>query len=144
VTLTPLETVSRYYASLRSGHRAELMEILDPKIVLELQEGFPGGGGTYRGLRAYLEDFLFDLFGLFDFDTTADEYIESGDCVVVLGWHRGKALVTGIPVNAPFVHVWTVRSGRLVHGRLFTDTAAFWAASVAAAGAEGNPRAPAS
>jgi len=140
VTLTPLQTVSRYYSSLRAGHRGQLMEILDPKIVLEIQEGFPGAAGTYRGLKAYTEDFLLKLYGSFDFEMIADEFIESGEHVVALGWHRGKALATGVSVEVPFVHVWTVRNGRIVRGRLFTDTAAFSSADAGEAASDRPPR----
>jgi ketosteroid isomerase-like protein len=105
------------------------MEVLDPHLVLEVPEGFPGGGGIYRGLRAYFEEFLYRFYGGYDLDTSVDEFIESGDRVVALGWHRGRALSTGNRVQVRFAHVWTVHDGRLAAGLMYTDTAMLCGAS---------------
>ena len=127
--LTPLEAVKAYYASLAIGHRHLLMALLDPHVVLEIPEGLPGVGGRYEGLKAYTEDFLYNLYGAFDLRFTADEFLESGERVVALGRSAGTALATGVAVDVPFAHVWTVRDGRLVHARMFTDTAKLCAAT---------------
>ena len=39
-------------------------------------------------------------------------FLESGDTVVVLGDHRGRT-VADRPLDLPFVHVWTLRNGRV-------------------------------
>lgn len=135
MNLTPLDTVRLYYQSLAPGRRADLMELLDPHVVLEVPEGFPGGGGTYNGLKAYLEEFLYDFYGAFDLQTAPSEYLNAGETVVALGHHRGNALSTGVAIDTPFAHVWTVRDGRLVRGRMFTDTAALCIAAGARTGA---------
>ncbi|MBV8879660.1 MAG: nuclear transport factor 2 family protein [Planctomycetaceae bacterium] len=123
MNLTAEETVRTYYDSLGLGRRQVLMEVLDPEVVLELQEGFPETRSKYVGIKAYLEDFLYSLYGCFELQFFPEEFLESGERVVVLGRHKGKAVRTGVPVDAPFVHLWTVRDGHLVHGRMFTDTA---------------------
>ena len=123
MTHSPLQTVRTYYESLAPGRRQELMEILDPHVVLEVPEGFPGGGGTYRGLKAYTEDFLYGLYGTFDAQFPVREYLDAGENVIAIGRQTGRAIETGAEIDVPFVHVWTVRGGRLVRGQLFTDTA---------------------
>ncbi|HEX7900662.1 MAG TPA: nuclear transport factor 2 family protein [Planctomycetota bacterium] len=127
--IAPLEAVRQYYASLAPGHRNLLMALLDPGVVVEIQEGLPGVGGKYVGLKAYLEDFLFNLYGAFDLRFDVQEFLASGERVVALGRSRGTAVATGAPVDVPFVHVWTVRDGRLVHALMFTDTATLCAAT---------------
>ena len=122
--LTPLEAVRRYYESLAPGHRQNLMSLLDPGVVLEVPEGLPGIGGTYVGLKAYVEDFLLNVYGAFDLRFDAQEFLESGERVVALGRCAGTAVATGLPFDVPFAHVWTVRDGWLVQVRMFTDTAA--------------------
>jgi uncharacterized protein len=122
--LTPLEAVRCFYESLVPGSRQTLQALLDPHIVLEVPEGLPGVGGTYTGLRAYEDDFLYNLYGAFDLHFSAEEFLGSGERVVALGRSKGVALATGVTVDVPFAHVWTVHDGRLVHGRMFTDTAA--------------------
>jgi len=135
MNLTPLDAVRSYYQSLAPGRRADLMDLLDPHVVLEVPEGFPGGGGTYTGLKAYLEDFLYNFYGTFDLQTAPSEYLNAGETIVALGRHRGHALPTGVMIDTPFAHVWTVRDGRLVRGRMFTDTAALCIAAGARTGA---------
>jgi len=121
--LTPIQTVRDFYDSLAPGRRAELMEILDPHVEVELPEGFPGGGGVFRGLKAYIEDFVYVFYGMFDVELTVEEYLEAGEKVVAVGRMRGTAVTTGIPVDASFIHVWTVHQGHLLRGRMFGDTA---------------------
>jgi ketosteroid isomerase-like protein len=124
MNLTPLQTVREYYQSLVPGRRQELMEILDPHLVLEVPQCFPGGGGVFHGLKAYIEDFLYGLYGTFDCEFPVEEILDAGDTVIALGRQRGRVLTTGEPVDVPFAHIWTVRQGRLVRGRMFSDTAA--------------------
>jgi len=135
MNLTPLDAVRCYYQALAPGRRADLMDLLDPHVVLEIPDGFPGGGGTYRGLKAYLEDFLFNFYGSFDLELIPTEFLDAGETVIVLGSLRGHALTTGTSVDTPFAHLWTVREGHLVHGRMFADTATLCLAAGARAAA---------
>ena len=121
--MTPLKTVHTYYESLVPGSRACLMEVLDPHVVLEVPEGLPDGRRSYIGLKAYLEDFLYNFYGTFDLNCEALEYLDAGEIVVTLGRFQGHALPTGVAIDVPFAHVWTVRDGYIIRGRLFTDTA---------------------
>jgi uncharacterized protein len=129
MNLTPIETVRVFYDSLAPGRRAELMEILDPHVEVELPEGFPGGGGVFRGLKAYIEDFVYVFYGMFDVELTVEEYLEAAEKVVAVGRMRGTAVTTGIPVDASFIHVWTVHQGHLLRGRMYGDTAVLCAAA---------------
>jgi ketosteroid isomerase-like protein len=121
--LMPQEVVRRYYASLAPGRRQDLMELLDPQVIVDIQEGFPGARSRYVGHRAYVEDFLYSFYGAFDLELFAEEFLECGARVVAEGRMRGKAVATGIPVDVPFVHIWSVYGGRMVSARMFTDTA---------------------
>jgi uncharacterized protein len=134
MNLTPLDAVRCYYQALAPGRRADLMDLLDPHVVLEIPDGFPGGGGTYRGLKAYLEEFLYNFYGTFDLQTQPSEFLDAGETVVTLGRFRGHALSTGVAVDIPFVHIWTIREGKLVRGRMFTDTATLCIAAGARTG----------
>jgi ketosteroid isomerase-like protein len=137
--LTPLQAVREYYESLAPGRRQELMELLDPHLVLEIPAGFPGSAVTYRGLKAYIEDFLYVFYGNFDLRVLPEEFLEAGDQVVALGRLQGHALPTGIAVNVPFAHVWTVRDGLLTHGIMYTDTAVLWNAVIGQPSPSANP-----
>ena len=52
-----------------------------------------------------------------------DEFVESGDTVVVLGHLEGRAKASGTQVKVPFVHVWRMRGGMVRRGQALTDTA---------------------
>ena len=51
-----------------------------------------------------------------------DEFLESGDTVVVLGHTEGRTKA-GNDVKVPFVHVWRMEDGVIKRGQLLTDTA---------------------
>ena len=123
MNLTPLETVRSYYNSLAPGRRQILMELLDPNVRLEIQEGYPGTRRTYVGLKAYLEDFLYAVYGSFELSLIPEEFLECGMRVVAVGRQKGRAVRTGGLVDVPFVHIWTVENGKAVRFRQFLDTA---------------------
>lgn len=124
MSMTPLETVKSYYQSLAPGRRQLLQELLDPHVVLEIPEGMPGTRRSYVGMKAYLQEFLFDIFGMFEVEFFPEEFLESGNRVAVVGLQKGKAIRTGIHYDVAFAHLWHVRNGRVTHIRMFTDTAA--------------------
>jgi ketosteroid isomerase-like protein len=57
------------------------------------------------------------------FSITPDEFIESGDRVVVLSHAEAKAKDTGKEVKLPFVHVWKFSDGTVTEVLALTDTA---------------------
>jgi ketosteroid isomerase-like protein len=123
MVITPEQTARLFYDALEPGRRQDLMMVLDPHVVLEIPEGLPGSRVRYEGLAAYRDDFLFDLYGAFDVGFAPAEFLEAGERVTVLGRLQGRTVASGVAFDVPFCHVWTIRAGRLVHGRFFTDTA---------------------
>jgi uncharacterized protein len=65
------------------------------------------------------------------FSITPDEFIESGDTVVVLSHAEAKGKETGTEVKLPWVHIWRFKDGQATEVQALTDTAM-------AAGALGN------
>ena len=63
-----------------------------------------------------------------EFTAHPEEFLDAGDQVVVLGRYQGIAKQSGLPLDVPFVHVWTVREGRVTRFRQFLDTAGWNAA----------------
>ena len=58
-----------------------------------------------------------------DFRVTAEEFIDAGDRVVVVGRTHGISRATGMPVEQRFAFVWTVRDGQLVRNEVYSDRA---------------------
>lgn len=72
------------------------------------------------------DGFFPSLYKQFDeWQATPDEYLDAGDNVIAVGVYRGRVIANGNHVEAPFVHIWTVRNKRLVRMRQFTDTVKF-------------------
>jgi hypothetical protein len=83
----------------------------------------PIGCGHFEGLQDVLERFLTNFYRAFDVLFVPEEFIAAGENVVAIGRIQGKTRKAAVPVDVPFVHVWTVREGYLQRLRAFTDTA---------------------
>jgi ketosteroid isomerase-like protein len=68
---------------------------------------------------------LFAELGNFwdSFRITPDEFIESGDTVVVLSHSEATGKETGKNVKLPWVHVWRFSDGKVTEVQALTDTA---------------------
>jgi uncharacterized protein len=115
--------VRAFYKATVPGHREPLRGLQDPQVVYDLPEGMPVGGGHFEGLEDVGERFLTNFYGAFDVRFVAEEFITAGEHVVTIGRIEGKTRKAAVPVNVPFVHVWTVREGYLQRLYGFTDTA---------------------
>ena len=70
-----------------------------------------------------LERFLTSFYGALDVRFVAEEFISAGEHVVAIGRIEGATRRSGVPIDVPFAHVWTVGEGYLQRLRAFTDTA---------------------
>lgn len=123
-----LQLVKEAYAALARGDNAAFLELMDPAV--EWHEsgpsGFPppGGGRTSLTPRMVLRDVLEPIAATWDdFTVDAQDFIDAGERVVVTGRYQGRAKATGKVLDAPFVHVWTSRHGKLCRFQDFPDTA---------------------
>ena len=81
--------------------------------------GLPGSG-QHEGKQAAI-DVLQQSVGAWDkFELSADEFVEQGDTVVVLG-HTDVAKGDR-SARTPFVHIWRYRGDRTCRLQLLTDT----------------------
>lgn len=78
-------------------------------------------GGVFRGPDRVLEfGRLLQFYS--ELHVEPDMYHEAGDSVLVQGHHRGRAK-DGPSLEVPLAHVWTLRDGKAVSLREYTDTA---------------------
>lgn len=126
---TALDIARESYNAFARGQLDRVVAELDAEIVWEQAQGLPHGG-TYHGVA----DVRRNIFDPLDrdwwdeFTARPDEFIDAGDQVVVLGRYRARAKQTGRDLDVPFVHVWTVRGGKVTRFRQFLDTAGWNAA----------------
>jgi ketosteroid isomerase-like protein len=117
-----VETMRRMLAAWETGRFDEALTYFDPDIVWE-QQVMPEGWVTHgtdemqRVLRAWLGTWT-------EYSATFDEYIDSGERVIVVGTERGRAKSSGVEVNQPTVVVYTLRDGKIVHAKNYKNRAA--------------------
>jgi ketosteroid isomerase-like protein len=116
--------VQRSYASFEDGDLDAVLADMHPDIEWHQAQGLPHGG-FYRGVDEVRRNIFEPLDAEWwdEFTAKADEFLDAGEQVVVLGRYRGIAKGTGKELDVPFVHVWTVRDGQAVRFRQFLDTA---------------------
>ena len=121
---SPTEIATRSYRAFARDDLDAVLADMHPEIEWHQAQGLPHGG-LYQGLdevRRNVFDPL-DRDWWEEFVVEPEEFLESGEQVVVLGRYRGVAKETGKALDVPFVHVWTFRDGLAVRFRQFLDTA---------------------
>ncbi|MFE7276708.1 nuclear transport factor 2 family protein [Streptomyces sp. NPDC057623] len=89
-------------------------EVIDPGIVWDITPGFPYGG-VYHGWASAGSDFFGRLApGFAAFGGVGEEFYDAGDHVFVRG-HYHAVSKSGEASDARFIHLWTVRDGKLTH-----------------------------
>jgi ketosteroid isomerase-like protein len=111
------DVVREIYGAMERGAHAEVLGGLTDDIEWVEPDGTlppPGGSGVHRGRRDVLEGVLEVIPRRWTrLAPTVDRTIEAGDDVVVLGRYDAVALGAGHATEIAFVHVWTLRDGRV-------------------------------
>jgi uncharacterized protein len=118
------DTLKQGYEAFRQGDLEGATENFADDIRWENPEApqVPNHGVT-EGKDAVKQ--LFAELGNFwdSFRITPDEFIESGDTVVVLSHSEATGKETGKNVKLPWVHVWRFSDGKVTEVQALTDTA---------------------
>ncbi|MET8168495.1 nuclear transport factor 2 family protein [Streptomyces sp. NPDC005329] len=101
---------------------AVLQEVIDPEIVWDITPGFPGGG-VYNGFESVGRDFFGPLFARVDtfYPVGEEYYADDADHVFALGHYHGETKA-GKTADVRFIHIWTVRDGKLAELRQAADS----------------------
>ena len=118
-----LATIRGVYDAFARGDVPAVLAVLATDVSWTEAEGFPYAG-TYSGPDAVLNGVFMRLATEWDgFSAVPHEFVAQGDTVVCLGQYGGRYKKTGKSFSAPFAHVWTLRGGKAVRYRQYTDTA---------------------
>ena len=80
-------------------------------------------GGCYQG-RDGIERFLADTSENWEeLNTVPEEFLDLGDCVLLLGRMHGRGRGSGVPVDAPIANLLDFRGGRIWRSRVYFDRA---------------------
>lgn len=118
--------VEAVYNAFASGDIAAVTSDMDENIVWLEAEGNPyADKNPYSGPDEIVEGLFARLGSEWEaFTATPQDYIVDGERIVVLGRYGGVYTQSGKSIDAPFVHLWTVRDGKIIAFRQYTDTAA--------------------
>lgn len=120
-----VKLVQSFYEATSRGDFVAAGRLLDPQIEW-IEPDAPGWwfSGTHRGPEAVFQEVIEPSKDKFDaFHLELDQFLDSGNQVVVTGSFLGRRKNAGAELNVPFVHIWKVADERLVHFQNFVDTA---------------------
>jgi ketosteroid isomerase-like protein len=117
-----VEIVRRAYAAFNDGDLGTVLAILDPDIEWNASDVFFDQPRTYRGRRAWQEEFLHDLMQIFEYYRGEPEELrDAGDQIVAVAQMGGTGRRSGAKAMARVAHVFTFTDGRLVRFTEFKD-----------------------
>jgi ketosteroid isomerase-like protein len=120
--MSDVELVKKFYSLFKAGDKQGYLLLCDDTIEWNAMEGMPAGG-RYVGKDSVFGGYFPKMLANFaEFHASAEEYLDAGDSIVVLGRYSGKSKA-GKEFKAPFAHVYAVRDGRIASFRQYTDTA---------------------
>jgi pimeloyl-ACP methyl ester carboxylesterase/ketosteroid isomerase-like protein len=123
---TAADLAASFYRSLASGSLAGALALLASDVSWNDPKGFPYGG-TLEG-REPVRDRVFARIAAdwepFLVEAESITPLRSGQEAFAVGRYRGKSRLTGVELDARFVHLWSAASGALTRFETFTDTAA--------------------
>jgi ketosteroid isomerase-like protein len=122
--MTAVEIVRRSYVAFARGDLDAVLADMHPDIEWHQAQGLPHGG-LYRGLEEVRRN-IFDPLDedwWDDFTADADEFLDAGDQVIVVGRYRGISKETRKQLDVPFVHIWSMSGDQAIRFRQYLDTA---------------------
>lgn len=118
--------VQEMYAAFGRGDIKAILNQIDDDCVWEAEgSANTPTAGRYCG-RAGVADFFKRVAATWEMEAFEPrEYIAQGDNVIALGHYRWRARVTGRIAESDWAMLFTLRNGKLVRFREYTDTLVF-------------------
>jgi ketosteroid isomerase-like protein len=122
-----INSLQRVYTAVQRGESDELRQSLTHDIEFILPDALPWGGTHHGhlGITAVTDRYEDLVDGLW---ADPDEFVETGDRILVLGRISGRARSSGQSFEVPFAHVWGMTDGMPSSFRGYFDTAPITAA----------------
>ena len=124
-----LALIQQFHAFAGAGRFAEALALFADDAVIEFHG--PAGNplaGRHAG-RSAIDAFFGRIGASFEvLHFAAEEFIDAGDTIVVLGRERSRVRATGRVFDVPWVQIWRIRNGRISALTDFFDTGSMAAA----------------
>lgn len=121
------QLIQDLYAAFGRGDAAAVLGAFHPQIVWMEAENIPyADRNPYVGPQAVAEGVFGRIMTEWEgFTVSPEKILAEGDTVIALGRYRGTYRATGRPLDAQFVHAWTVQEGKVTAFQQYADTAQF-------------------
>jgi ketosteroid isomerase-like protein len=121
--MEPERVVKAFYANLARGAGQAAVALLHPQLSWTEGERTPYYTGELTSIDAVVATVLEPIIRDFeDFAANPTEYVAQGERNAAAGRYRGRHRRSGRVLDAPFVHLWTVRNGAIVRFTQHTDS----------------------
>ena len=116
--------IQRVYEGFANGDMAAVLADFADDIVWNEAENSPySDRNPYEGADEIVSGLFARLGGEWAyFNATPSDYVAEDDKVVAIGRYTAEHGETGKSMDIPFVHVWTVKDGRITAFQQYTDT----------------------
>ncbi len=127
---SPKVVVGSLYTAIGKGDIQGAASHLDINTDFFITPGLPHQAPFYKGRDAFVKQVWEELKAVHvpDISATTSEMLSGTDQVTVIGRYKGTSRLKRA-LDIPFVHVWTVRAGKITELRVFTD-ANMWRAAL--------------
>lgn len=124
---SPREIIQSLYDAFAKGDAGAVLGAFDPEIIWNEAEHIPyADRNPYIGPQQVAEGVFGRIMAEWEgFTVNPDKLVHEGDTVVAIGRYRGTYRATSRPLDAQFVHVWTMEDGRITRFQQYADTAQF-------------------
>ena len=97
-------------------------EIMAPDLVWDITPGFPNGG-VYYGWESVGRDFFGKMNPNYEsFSTHPEQFLGDDEDHVFVRGHYHAVTKTGNQADVRFIHLWTLRGGKVAHMQQTADT----------------------
>lgn len=112
--------VRRLYDSKMAPEVAN--EVIAPDLVWDITPGFPNSG-IYHGWESVGKDFFGVIMPSYEsFDAVPEAFYGADDNRVFVFGHYHAETTTGNTADVRFIHMWTIRDGKLAHMQQAADS----------------------
>ena len=119
-----VELVQTVYEAFGRGDVDAVFAAMEPDIEWNESEGMPYGG-VYRGRDAIVENVFGPILAdVEEFTADPDEILRLDDARVMARGRHGGNGARG-PVDARFIHIWTISAGKVSRYEQLADTRRF-------------------
>ena len=126
-----VEALQPVYEEWGRGNWRPTFDVYAPGMEWGWSDEFPGLQGPIQDPEARSRRLREWLSPWEDWRCEAEEFVTAGDFVVVLTRYTGRGKESGVAVDTPGAHLWTMRNGEAVRLEVFSSRAkAFEAAGM--------------